>query len=362
MFNPIAEINLQNLQHNCKYIKSLIGESKLFPVVKANAYGHGISKITQFLNSSKYVDGLCVATTREAETLILNNITKTIFVLGKFDFENLDLLNHENIIPTIHSIDDINKLKSLNNTNKKLNIQIKVDTGMGRMGISLESIDKVLLELKSIKFNIVGLWSHLSSADELNEDYTLSQINEFKNVLNKFKENQIDPRYIHIANSPAILKFKNSHFNIVRPGIAIYGISNSGKINPNLKPVMKFKLPLIKIKAPSSNKNIGYNRQYLTKKDETIGIFQGGYADGVGTVFNNNGDLLFKNISIPIRGKISMDMVAADISNLDIKLGDYVTVWGEDELIIENLSKKYNKSPYEFLVNLSDRVKRVYVK
>lgn len=360
MYSPIAEINLQNLLQNCKYLKSLIGECQFFPVVKADAYGHGIFKISKFLNNSQYVDGLCVAMPNEAELLLSQKVNKPIFVLGKFDFENELLLSHKNIIPTIHCFDDIAKIKSLKKKGIELPVQLKLDTGMGRMGIDLADIHKVIDEIKNIPIDIIGIWSHLSSADEENNSYTQFQINNFKVALKQFNDNSIYPKYIHIANSSAIFSNNNSFFNSVRPGISIYGISPLGIVNSNLKPVMKFKLPLIKVKSPSVENYIGYNRLYKTDKNEKIGIFQGGYADGVGSVFNNNGNFLFEDNLLPIRGKISMDMTAVDISNSNIKVGDYATLWGENTLSIEKLSKVYNVSPYEFLVNLSDRVERVY--
>ena len=360
MFSPIAEVNLQNLSHNCNYIRTLVGNRKIFPVIKANAYGHGLESIAQFLNKSKVIDGFCVATPLEAEIVLSQNIYKPIFILGKFDFNNLALLNNENVIPTIHSFDDLLAIKSLEKSISNRDYQLKFDTGMGRMGFELEDLSKVIDEVINANLNLVGLWSHLSSADENNQEYTNQQIKQFENILSQLQKKNIFPQFNHIANSSAILLNKKSYFNTVRPGIAIFGVSPNCEINSNLKPVMKYKLPLIKIKTCKSEKNIGYNQIYKSRENELIGIFQGGYADGVSTIFNNNGNLRFDNSLLPIRGKISMDMLAAEITTSSIKIGDYATLWGENDLVIEYLAKKYNKNPYEFLVNLSDRVERKY--
>ena len=360
MNNPIAEINLSNLFQNCKYIKSIIGDSKLFPVIKADAYGHGAKNIAQFLNNKEIIDGFCVATEFEADELLECQILKPIFILGKINFTKSRLLSKKNIISTIHSLDDLYEVKKLNENNQKMNLQIKFDTGMGRLGIGLDELDKVIHEIKKSEINIIGCWSHFSSANEDNQEYTNLQLNRFNYVLRKFFQKNIKLKYIHIANSSAILQNSKSYFNVVRPGISVYGISPLEKLNENLLPVMKFKLPLIKKIYKTSGESIGYNRIYQTQNNEILGILQGGYADGVSTIFNNNGFVKIKDKLSPIRGKISMDLTAVDISNSDIEIGQYVTVWGEKELTLENLSKKYGKIPYEFLVNLSNRVEKKY--
>jgi alanine racemase len=361
MFSPIAEINLQNLLSNTKYIKSIIGEKQLFPVVKANAYGHGLVQIVKFLNKLNIVDGFCVATPFEAESILSLNINKPIFILGKFDFDKIDLLKNKNLIPTIHSIDDFEMILSHQNQNINTKIQIKIDTGMGRMGFELNEIPFLIKEIIKHKINIIGVWSHLSSANEPNSNYTNIQIEKFKSILSLFLNNGVNPKYKHIANSSGILFHPKSYFNAVRPGISLYGISPDNEINHNLKPVMKFKIPLIKMKLVDKNYSIGYNNSYITSTSEEIGIFQGGYADGIPTIFNNNGNLEINGKLLPIRGKISMDMFVCDISNQKLKLGDYATLWGSESLKLEDLSKIYNKISYEFLVNLSDRVERVYL-
>ncbi|MAJ44877.1 MAG: alanine racemase [Candidatus Marinimicrobia bacterium] len=361
MANPIAEINLKNLSHNCTYIKSIVGNSMIFPVLKANAYGHGVEKTAQFLNNLDIINGFCVATENEAEELIRFKIDKPIFILGKTNLLNTKLLSKKNIIPTIHSLDEIKQLKSILSNGFKVKFQIKIDTGMGRLGLDLKESIKVIHYIKNNSVNLIGCWSHFSSANEDNQDYTNLQINRFSSFLDRLKKKKINFKYIHMANSSAILQNRNSYFNTVRPGLSIYGISPLGKLNPNLKPVMKFKLPLIKKINKSAGEYIGYNRKYQTQKNEKIGIFQGGYADGIGSFFGNHGKIQIKHNLHPIRGKISMDLTAVDITGSNIELNEYATIWGQDELVLENISKNYNKIPYEFLVNLSDRVERHYI-
>ena len=232
---------------------------------------------------------------------------------------------------------------------------------MCRLGFDLEEIPKVIDEVISHKFNVIGLWSHLSSASECNSEFTNMQIKKFNYVISSFSEKGINPKYIHLANSSGILFHPKSHFNTVRPGLSIYGISPNNEINPHLKPVMKFKSPLIKIKSIKANQYIGYNRKYKTTNSERIGIFQGGYADGIDTCFNNNGIVVYNGNPMPIRGKVSMDMIAVDLKDYTINVGDYAIIWGDNSLKLENLAKKYNKIPYEFLVSLSDRVERIYL-
>ena len=360
MYNPVAEINLTNLHENCLFIKSLIGKSKLFPVVKANAYGHGLENIAKFLGNKKIVDGFCVATENEAIELNDYRIKKPIFILGKTNLKNFNPKLYKYIIPTVHSMHDLKIIKDICK-HTDIRFQVKFDTGMGRLGICIEDINKVILEVKGCRKHMVGCWSHFSSANESTQDYTNLQILKFNAILEKFKLENFKFKYIHVANSSAIFQNSSSYYNLVRPGLSIYGICPLGGKTKSLKPVMRFKLPLIKKATKKKGENIGYNRTYKTREGETIGIFQGGYADGVSTVLNNCGLMKINNQLYAIRGKVSMDLTAVDISNSDIKINDYGIIWGKDELLLENISKTHGKMPYEFLVNLSDRVERKYI-
>ena len=362
MILPTAIINLKNLKNNIKYIKSICGSSILYPVIKADAYGHGITKISKFLNA-ECIKGVCVATINEIIDIIKLDLNMNILHLGKVVLNEKRLFD-DRIIFTINSIDDIPYVeKACNQYNKKIRCHIKVDTGMNRMGCKESDFIRILDKCIESQYIILeGIYSHLCYADDINSLKNNKQINLFEKIIKQ--SNQYRVKY-HILNSAGVFNFSKSKLDLVRCGLSLYGISPLNSINSNLLPVMELKAPVILIKNISKNATVGYGCTYKADKSQKIAIVQCGYADGIPRNFGNRASVYYNQYKFPIIGRVSMDLICIDISILDDsdKL-DEVTIWGglQKDSRLELISRKFDTIPYVYLTNLSNRVKRVYVK
>ena len=360
--NPIAKIYINRLIDNFHYINSHIGNSNIFAVVKANAYGHGAIKVAKTLEKVGAY-GLCVAMIEELIQIREAKINTPILHLGILNKNYIDLYQSKENICTINSKHDIDIINSfLKGTNKKIYCHLKVDTGMGRMGICIEDLSEMIDELL-IHDNIIieGLYSHFSTAEENNVQYRDSQLDTFKKIVLQIKKKLPSVKYFHIANSAAILTCKKSWFNMVRPGLSIYGVSPLGECHAGLIPVMQMKAPVSLIKKIKKGSFIGYGRQYAAKKNEKMFIIQAGYADGIPTEFSNKGKIEINNILYSIIGKVSMDLIAVHDHVGEVQMDQEVIFWGSNSLRLELLSKEYDKIPYEFLTGVSKRVERIYI-
>ncbi len=364
LFAPEADISLNNLVKNFYTIQSIVGKAKIMAVVKANAYGHGIIHVAQVLEKSD-VHGFCVALVSEAEKLLKNKIQKPILHLGRISYDDLEIYSSGQIHCTINSLEDVEFIKDKFKGNRIIvNAHLKIDTGMGRLGISFSESEKIIKLIgKTSEINLKAVYSHLSSSGELDAQYTKLQLDRFNHIKELTEHLLPETKYFHIANSAAILNYSNSHFNMVRPGISLYGVSPLGNTKNNLLPVMKMKGAVVLIKKINKNEYIGYNRTYKAKTNEHIAIIQAGYADGIPIVFSNNGNVEIKGKLYPIIGKVSMDLIAVKSIDNKISVGDEVIFWGsnKESNSLEYISKKYNKIPYEFLTGVSNRVKRNFI-
>ena len=262
LLRPEANIYLDRLQKNYQFIQSMVGSAKVMAVVKADAYGHGAIPIAESLSDAG-VYGFCVSLTSEIRDLIYANIKNPILHLGAISSDALDVYESGQARCTINSIQDI---KILENHGCQHNIRIiahlKVDTGMGRLGVHYDDLYKILLALSECRYiDIEGVYSHFSTAEEKNIEYRDWQLIRFKKVIAMTEKILPDIKYRHLANSAAVLTCPESHFNMVRPGISLYGVTPLCEPNEHLLPVMKMKAPVAIIKdfniTGSQNHNSG---------------------------------------------------------------------------------------------------------
>ncbi len=360
MFHPEADIYLNRIRENFRIIQSLVGDAKVMAVVKANAYGHGIIPIVKTLSESG-AHGFCVALASEAEELISAGIQEPILHLGRIHKRFLEIYNSGQVHCTINSMDDVKGIEKYHLGSKPIKAHLKIDSGMGRMGVRFEeteSIMKVLCGLPEIK--IEAVYSHFSTAEEIDTKYRDLQLGRFREVIKLANDILPETSYFHIANSASTLNCPDSHFNMVRPGISLYGVSPIGLPHEDLRPVMKMKASVVIVKKMKAGESVGYNRFYTVDQDENIALLQAGYADGIPAILSNSGSVEIKGSHYPIVGKVSMDLVAVRCTGGNISEGDEAIFWGGDHgnTRLENLAKKYNKIPYEFLTGVSNRVKR----
>lgn len=356
-----AQINLDNINNNINEIKNYISSKvKLAIVVKANGYGHGAVEICKNINK-KIVDYICVATLTEALELRNSNIDIPILVMGYIPKNYYNLAIKNNITITVFSIEQAiiidNICKSLNIIGK---IHIKIDTGFNRLGFKIENDDisnlKYILNLKNIF--VEGIFTHLALKDE-KSDY--EQFNKFKLLaqeLLKYKDIPIK----HICDSIGMVAYKEFHLDMVRVGASIYGY-NSRESNLNLKEAISFKSKIIQIKKVLKGEGISYDYSYIAPKDMYIGVIPCGYYDGIPRKLSNKGYVTVNNKTCKIIGKICMDQMIIDLTNL--KKEDYdkdVILYGDNGPNVLEIANMCDTNRNEILSLLSRRVDRLYIK
>lgn len=357
--NPLLQacLNKSALVHNYNQIKKITNNSLVLAMIKANAYGHNLLKISEYLN---FADGFGVAQLQEAIILRNSNIKIKIIVMsGFFTLEDLEIIDKLNLEPVVHDfyqIDLLEKYYANKKINNKINIWLKIDTGMNRLGIDSDlflNIYNKLLKIKNI--NIETIMTHFSDAD-LNNSKTNMQIEKVNRLIiqNKIK------KPISMANSAAILKYPSSHANWVRPGIMLYGVSpfeKSTGLDFNLKPVMTLRTKIIAVKNCKKGETIGYGSDYVCKTNKKIGVIAVGYADGYPRKTNNiSSSVLVNNKITKTIGRISMDLTTIDLTDIDnVNINDRVILWGEG-LPVENIASELNVLPHELLSGLGTRV------
>ena len=351
------EVNLENFKYNVKQIQEYVGNDvKLMPVIKANGYGTYINKRLEILN---LFDIVAVANVDEAVLLRDLGYNKEIFVLNQpFETEIKKIIEY-NIVVGISSYDFANKLAE---TNKKVKVHVEIGTGMGRTGVHPYKIDKFLNSLSS-NIEVEGIYTHFSAAD-IDEEYSRHQLHSFNVAVNTAKEILGNIKYIHAAASNALLNLPEAHFNLVRPGIILYGYPGADDTleKISLKPVAKLKATVTFLKTVEKGTSIGYSRSYITTKETKVATIPIGYADGFRRDFSNGWEVLINGKKVPIIGKVCMDSFMADVTELDdVKVGDEVVIWDNENITLEQLAEKCNTINYEILCTISDRVPRKFI-
>ena len=351
------EVNLENFKYNVKQIQEYVGKDvKLMPVIKANGYGTYINKRLEILN---LFDIVAVANVDEAVFLRKLGYNKEIFVLNQPFETEIEKIIEYNIVVGISSYDFASKLSE---TNKKVKVHVEIGTGMGRTGVHPYKIDKFLNSLSS-NIEVEGIYTHFSAAD-IDEEYSRHQLHSFNVAVNTAKDILHNIKYIHAAASNALLNIPEAHFNLVRPGIILYGYPGADDTfkKIDLKRVAKLKAKVSFLKTVEKGTSIGYSRSYITTKETKVATIPIGYADGFRRDFSNGWEVLINGKKVPIIGKVCMDSFMADVTELDdVKLGDEVVIWDNENITLEQLAEKCNTINYEILCTISDRVPRKFI-
>ena len=352
--SALAILSTENLLHNLAVIRAKAPDSKVIAMVKANAYGHGIRSVS--MRIAKYVDLLGVASIDEALALRKVGVKIPILLIeGVFDAQELLVASTERFHVVFH---DDKQLEWLHNLTCPLPIQawIKVDTGMGRLGFHPQRSVEVYAEL-SRNTQIakpIRLMSHMACTDEQEHPLNALQIKQFKELTS-----QINTEY-SLANSGAIFKFADIHYDYVRPGIALYGASPLQGVSAaelGLKPVMTVQTSLIAAKQMCKGENIGYGARYACPEDMPVGIVAFGYGDGYPRNTRDGAPILVNNIRCQLVGRVSMDMIAVDLRPCpSAKVGDPVVLWGTN-LPIEEVAAYTENISYDLLTGVQNRVK-----
>ena len=347
-----VEIDLKALDFNLKNLKSAVHSAKFFPVVKADAYGHGIDKITKHIQNK--VDGFCVATSEEAINLRSKTKKPILDLEGPYDLEDMKTLLNNDIQFVIHSSRQLNLLKQIKHLKESQPIWLKFDSGMNRLGFSIEDSSKIFEEV-SKKTNQIVLMSHFYSFKG-----NIQQLKKFKELEEKCTSDKIFVKK-SLCNSGGMINYPASQKDIVRPGISVFGSrSNLKDNNIRLKSVMTLKSKFISLKEIEKGEKVGYEGTWQAKKKSTIGILPIGYGDGYPINLSNCGKVLIKGKLAPVIGKVSMDMIAIDLSSINkISYKDEVILWGRGHEV-DTVAKYANNSSYTLMSGITNRVNKVY--
>ncbi len=360
-----AEVNLDNLKFNFYQVKRLLRpKTRIMVTVKADAYGHGLIPVSKKLVSCK-VDALGVASIDEGIKLREANIKLPILILGLILKKDIYPLFKYGLTSTVC---DKEFALALSSKAKQLGIPIgvhvKVDTGMGRIGVLHQDAEQLVKYIHKLKFiNIEGIFTHFAFAD-MNRKFTQYQITLFNRLVEKLNKSGIQIPLVHAANSIGVLDYKDSHFNMVRPGLVIYGLYPKENLKIQLKPVLSLKTQVIYIKKVSPGQGISYGHDYITKKDTSIITLPIGYGDGYPRNLSNLGPVLIRGRHFRICGRICMDQMMLDVGNASIKVGDEAVLigsQGKNKISAEELASLSNTIPYEIVCGLGSRIPRVYL-
>ncbi|MCG7548999.1 alanine racemase [Pseudoalteromonas sp. Of7M-16] len=352
-----AEINIPALRYNLARVKEIAPSSKIMAVLKANAYGHGLVKIAQCLSDA---DAFAVARIDEALALRAGGLTKPIILLeGFFDPSDLPILLANNFETVVH---DESQLLAIEQSNLEMPISVwlKVDTGMHRLGIEPEQFDDFYQRLKQCQ-NVkpaVNLMTHFPCADDVSNDFTQVQIDLFASLVSERRE------ALCLANSAGVIGWPDAHFDWVRSGLMLYGVSpmlDQAGVDHQLKPVMRLKTRVIAIKQVTEGDRVGYGGRWQCQKATTLAVVAMGYGDGYPRHARQGTPVVIKGKRYGIVGSVSMDMISVDVGEnaAHIQVGDEVEMWGPT-LPVEEVARCADTIPYELLCNVTPRVSYEY--
>lgn len=355
-------VNLETIKENINILKN-ISKNKFFAVVKANAYGLGAVKISKYIEDD--IDMFCVANINEAVELREYGIKKDILILGYVFPDNYPLLSEYNLIMNIYNFEiaqDVNKIGS------KIRGHIKIETGHNRLGFQVN--EKSISEIRKINdmenIHIEGIFTHYSSADEKDREYTIYQLDKFNEMISKLED--ISEDWVkHNANDAAGMAYSTGS-DAIRSGISMYGMYPSEYMKENfdfgIKNSFELKSKVSNIKCIEKGEAISYGRTFVTDKERKIATVSIGYADGYMRIISNVGYVLINGKKARILGNITMDQLMVDVSGIEVKLHDDVVLIGKsgDEEITPDMVAKWAKTiSYEVMTSISPRVNRIYI-
>jgi alanine racemase len=361
-------IDHDSLRWNFRQIRSSVGpQRKILSMVKANGYGHGAAAIAKTL-AAEGSDAFGVATMEEAIKLRRHGITAPILVLTGFYLDQLELFFDHELTPVVHDSGGLQRLEAaVARRGGSLNIHLKIDTGMGRIGFLPAEIDSWLPQVKELKaLKIEGIFSHFSHAESVEGHYTRKQLEIFQNVVQGLRDQGIAPPLIHLANSAATITLPAAYFNMVRPGLMLYGVYPSPTMTTriSLRPVLSWKTRILQVKKVPSNTSISYGQTFITQRDSLIATLPIGYADGFPRLLSNRGQALVGGKRAPIAGRVCMDLTMLDVTDIGkIQQGDEVILLGAqgtESISADEMAGWADTISYEILTSIGARVPRLH--
>ena len=366
------EVNLPQLKQNLETIRTHVRSAKVMPMVKANAYGHGIEGVAPYIEP--YVDYFGVALVEEAIQLRQLGIKKPILVAGGTLIEQLPLFFEHDLILTASSLDLLTASEQLaSSTRQRLKVHLKIDTGMERVGVhEYEAEEFIKKSIACSHLEVEGIYTHLANSETLESDNLLSnknglvkaslQLERFQEVLRFYEKNSLPMPMRHVCNSGGILNLPEAHLDIVRPGVLFYGVYPGRDIQTKLdvKPALTWKSRVAYSKVTLPGRSVSYGSLWQAEARTRIVTIPCGYADGYFRRMTNQARVIIHGKSYPQVGRICMDQFMVDVGEDDVMVGDEVTLLGGG-ITPEELADWTGTNEYEVMTNISARVPRVYV-
>ena len=365
-----ALIDISNLKYNFLNIRKKIKDTRIMAIVKADAYGHGVIEVVKALNSlPEKPEYYGVAILEEAIELRRNYVTQPVLIFYPVIENDSELFSKYDLISSVFNEKHLSILKKANHIKgRKIKVHVKVETGMHRLGIDYREAFSFIKKLsRNQNFIIDGIYTHFANSDEKDKSYACLQLNRFNEVLDELKNAGINYGLAHAANSGAILDMPEAYFDMVRPGILMFGYYPSEDTSESipLKPVMSLISYIESIKQIDKNESISYGRKYFTKKTTNIISVPIGYADGYTRGLSNKSRAIINGKYFPQVGNVTMDRIMFDIVNESCKIGDEVILLGQEKKSNLQFSawdwcKLVNTIPYEVMCGISKRIPRIY--
>lgn len=377
--SPIyAEVDLEAFRHNLAGIKRLLsGNTKIMAVVKADAYGHGADVLAREVEQGG-ADYLAVARMNEAVRLRSAGVKSPMLLFDNCEPGSAERYIELDIRPTINNSNEADAFSAAaKSAGRALKVHIKVDTGMGRLGFLCDSVTgkssngmlaDEIVRIAGLPFiDVEGVYSHFANADSADKTHARGQLARFKQLTDELVS-RLDKRPLfHMANSAAIMEMPESHLDIVRPGIMMYGIYPSKEVNRgtiDLRPVLSFKSEIIHVKKVGPGFCVSYGSTFVTSRETVIATVPAGYADGYNRLLSSRGEMIVRGMRAPILGRVCMDLTMIDVTHIPgVSLHDEVVLIGSqgtESITAEDIADMTNTIGYEVLTSISPRVHRVY--
>ena len=359
-----AIIRLDRLRRNIKAARKKIGgHPKICVPVKADAYGHGAVAVSRSALEAG-AEYLGVALLREGVELRNAGIDAPVMIFSQSLPEDLPVIVSLDLIPFVSDNEFIEKAaKAAVRAKKPLTVHLKIDTGMGRLGCQPEEAAGLAIKIAlAKKLRLGGVATHFAASDSLKKSdiaYTKKQIQRFGEAVSSIRKAGIEPGIVHAANSGALVFHEDSYFDMIRPGIFLYGYP-PGPV-PGVEPVMELRSTLVSIKKVRKGESVSYNRTWIARKDTFIGIIPTGYADGFPRGLSNNHSILIRGKAYPLAGRICMDQCMVDLgSRPEAQRWDEAVIFGPGFINAADMAEKINTIPYEITCGINKRVPREY--
>lgn len=365
-----AEVNLGNLRHNLRVVRRFAGATRIWGVLKADGYGHGAPAVARTLERAG-IDGICVALLEEAVELRNAGINTPILVMGGYYGHGWGELLAHDLTPVVYDAGQIDALAREVRLYRQtpIGVHLKIDTGMSRLGVRHDALHGMLDHIRGVpEVRLTGMMTHFANADADSLDATDHQCDLFERAVATTRAAGFDPEVVHAANSAALLRAPRSHYDLARPGLALFGVSPRPGLAADLRPVMRVRSEIVALRDVQLGDAAGYCSTWTASRPSKLATVPMGYADGIPRVLSNRGRVLVRGKSAPMVGNVSMDMITIDVTEIDgatirdevVILGPQQGPLGSDVITADEIAGHADTISWEILTGISRRVPRFF--